>query len=324
MKHLPWYKKYDEYKEQALKYLKAYLIAYKNDTILEEINSFFFNTIYNIIFESNRIENAGTKTLGETKRIINDYLKSRNINIKKIGILKIDYLSNYDLITEFKDLVDDEVITIIEHHNQIKEARAVINHLNAINLSFIYSFDERDKLNNTDLFTQKRIKVLHRLIAEYLLDDDIATKAGKYRDFDDITIGDTGLIFPSASSLNDCMEEFCNWANGLISQTNENKEDIFLTTAKISHRFVRIHPFPDFNGRVSRLIMNMVLIAFHIPFFVVLRGNANSKHQYLYSLKRADHADYIPYASLLAKRTLETFKNLDENLMLSGLPSLLN
>ena len=40
----------------------------------------------------------------------------------------------------------------------------------------------------------------------------------------------------------------------------ESDETMAMKAAKISHRFVEIHPFSDFNGRLSRLLITMVLI----------------------------------------------------------------
>ena len=51
------------------------------------------------------------------------------------------------------------------------------------------------------------------------------------------------------------MDEFIAWLN-----KNENKLHPVTLAAEVHKRFVFIHPFIDGNGRVARLLMNLILI----------------------------------------------------------------
>ena len=50
-------------------------------------------------------------------------------------------------------------------------------------------------------------------------------------------------------------EEFAKWLS-----ESENKEEIIVFAAEAHARLVSIHPFRDGNGRVSRLVMNTILL----------------------------------------------------------------
>jgi Fic family protein len=87
-----------------------------------------------------------------------------------------------------------------------------------------------------------------------------------------------------------------------------NTYDPVLIAAKASHRFVAIHPYEDGNGRVSRLLMNLVLWGHFPP--VYLKANKNGRHRYGQAIRRADHGNIKPLASLVAMSLIEIFENL--------------
>jgi len=66
---------------------------------------------------------------------------------------------------------------------------------------------------------------------------------------------------------------------------------------RFSHRIVNIHPFPNGNGRHSRLIADILIFhSFNKPYFtwgsknLTKKGDARSK--YLKALKEADNGEY--------------------------------
>ena len=360
----PWYKRYNEYKTLAEKYISSYNNLEKSQSVQYEIDNFYYNSIYSLIFESNQMEDAGTKTLGETKRIFLDEnidLSFTEINYKPIISLdKIPIYNFLNLLHKFDNLTEYKHI-LLSFKGKSKTSKEVLQHYNAkvfasniaritailfnimkliknertlgisdeeIKNKYLESFRKNDCLDdfiNTTLFSVNLIKNLHSIIAEDLLPNDAEVTAGEFRNYDDITIGNTGLIFPAAKNIDNAMKNFCKQSNEIINNILSGEEnDIFYAAAKISYNFVRIHPFPDFNGRISRIILNMVLWSLWFPFCVSLRGNKKEKHKYLVSLKRADNGDLIPYSALIAKRIVEIFQEFDKNLVISGLPSILN
>lgn len=152
---------------------------------------------------------------------------------------------------------------------------------------------------------------------------DANVEAGEYR-IDERMVGDFGIVFPAPELVPRCMEKFIQNANALILSAWKIEGNIFEVAALISHEFVRIHPFPDFNGRISRLILMIILMINKVPFAVTLRGDKRGRARYLSSLRKANKNHITPYAALIAMRVAELFEEIDENINLAGLPSILN
>ncbi|MCI1189045.1 Fic family protein [Hymenobacter sp. DH14] len=62
--------------------------------------------------------------------------------------------------------------------------------------------------------------------------------------------------------------------------------------AEFHYRFVRIHPFDDGNGRMSRLLMNLILLRHGYPMTVI---KAADRNPYLAALSAADAGDPEPF-----------------------------
>ena len=85
--------------------------------------------------------------------------------------------------------------------------------------------------------------------------------AGQFRE-DGISAG--GLQFPSWKLVPDllqvCSQSFLTCQSLLQSLKSDTREDAILVAAQLSYRFALIHPFDDGNGRMSRLLLNWVLL----------------------------------------------------------------
>lgn len=68
--------------------------------------------------------------------------------------------------------------------------------------------------------------------------------------------------------------------------------------AWLHHRFIRIHPFEDGNGRVGRALTLLVLLGAHYAPLVVDR---TMRSEYLDTLDRANHGDLRPLIRLFAR-----------------------
>jgi Fic family protein len=172
------------------------------------------------------------------------------------------------------------------------------------------------------LFTERLILSLHKTIASDIMPEGSKVDAGHYRI--DNRIAGWDMPFPSPELVPRMMTEFFLRADNHMQKSSSGEINIFETAALISHDFVSIHPFPDFNGRVSRVIMNMVLQAFLCPFPVSLKATGRERHSYFSSLRKANNGKIAPLASLIAKRVVETFVELDRHLRKASVQRLLD
>jgi hypothetical protein len=93
------------------------------------------------------------------------------------------------------------------------------------------------------------------------------------------------------------MEGFATWLrpasvpNKMISQTEE------VLAAAIAHTwFVTIHPFVDGNGRVARLLMNLILMRYGFPIAIITKED---RVRYYDALEASQSSDLGPFLSLL-------------------------
>jgi Fic family protein len=86
------------------------------------------------------------------------------------------------------------------------------------------------------------------------------------------------------------------WADTL----NEMEADA-VSRATVAHwGFVHVHPFMDGNGRLSRLLMNLVLCAAGLPWTII---RAEERREYFGALEIAHvREDYAPFARFVAER----------------------
>lgn len=74
-----------------------------------------------------------------------------------------------------------------------------------------------------------------------------------------------------------------------------------INAAALHYRFVRIHPFDDGNGRVSRLLMNYVLFKNGYPPVVI---KSEDKPNYLRALNKADGGDVEAFIEYVAEQLI--------------------
>lgn len=75
--------------------------------------------------------------------------------------------------------------------------------------------------------------------------------------------------------------------------------------ARLHHRFEQIHPFLDGNGRVGRLVLNLLLVR---RGFVPLVIEKRRRDRYLDSLQDADRGNLAPLAELLTRQVLDSIE----------------
>ena len=161
------------------------------------------------------------------------------------------------------------------------------------------------KLESDNLLNPMRcsyIHFLHRLILMGIMPHE---RCGHFRKIS-VHVGNPDIYFPVPSAVPQIMKEFCKNFPTILPTTV--KYDPVLVAAKTSHKFVSIHPYEDGNGRVSRLIMNLVLWGHFPP--VYLKADKKGRHRYGQAIKRADRGNIEPLAALIAISLTEIFEKL--------------
>lgn len=73
----------------------------------------------------------------------------------------------------------------------------------------------------------------------------------------------------------------------LLKWHNENKNELhpLVLASMLHHKFEKIHPFMDGNGRVGRILLNYILLKNNYPFLIILN---KERKDYLDALRKAD------------------------------------
>ncbi|MFL0061962.1 Fic family protein [Tenacibaculum maritimum] len=75
--------------------------------------------------------------------------------------------------------------------------------------------------------------------------------------------------------------------------------------AEFHYKFVCIHPFDDGNGRVSRLLMNYILLKHNYPMVII---KSEDKETYLTALQKADTGDLVSLIEYVEEQAIASLK----------------
>jgi Fic family protein len=137
--------------------------------------------------------------------------------------------------------------------------------------------------------SQESIQQIHEIVTKGILEE-----SGKYRT-ENVRIIGSKITPPSYSKIVKLMGEYS-------SNIKELKLHPIKKAAFIHHELVRIHPFLDGNGRVSRLITNLYLMKQGYPPIVLKKED---RRKYYQVLQKADNSDLSPFANFIAQAVHE-------------------
>lgn len=103
----------------------------------------------------------------------------------------------------------------------------------------------------------------------------------------------------------------------LLKWYNKNKEKIhpFVLACIFHHKFEKIHPFMDGNGRTGRMLLNFILLKNNYPPMILYK---KSREEYLDSMRQADNSglekidkkDYSKLIQFNARQMNESYWNI--------------
>jgi Fic family protein len=121
---------------------------------------------------------------------------------------------------------------------------------------------------------------------------------GDYKKYPNSVRLQNGEIFEYASPAETPikMQELIDWY-----RSEEGVLHPVTLAAMLHYKFVAIHPFDDGNGRISRLLMNYVMLKNELPPVII---KSSDKHNYLNALNIADSGDYEPFIRYISEQLL--------------------
>lgn len=207
--------------------------------------------------------------------------------IKEYFRIGLTYASN---ALEGNSLTETETKIVIEDGITIG-GKPLKDHYEAVGHSEAYDF--MYNLSKKKTITENDIKELHRLFY-YRIDNN---NAGIYRKVKAFITG-SKYPMPSPENLADLMKRLPAKLNKLRKQKHP------VEFAALAHKeFVFIHPFSDGNGRVSRLLMNAVLLQ---EGYVTTIIPPIVRREYIASLEKARGGDDKDFIDLIARMVKET------------------
>jgi Fic family protein len=76
------------------------------------------------------------------------------------------------------------------------------------------------------------------------------------------------------------------------------------------HRFLWIHPFQDYNGRIGRLLINVILLKLNLPPIELKVETKLGRQKYIKALKTADQGEYSGLLKLIKSAFEEALKEV--------------
>ena len=164
--------------------------------------------------------------------------------------------------------------------------------------------------------TEVFIRNLHRVLLKEPYENEAVTPdglrvtrpitPGEYKSTPNNVRTSTGetYYFTPPEQVKPAMGDLIDWCR---AQEAAGEHPVIIA-ATVHYRFVRIHPFDDGNGRMARLLMNLILIRHGYTVAIVQSGE---RERYLQELERADRtedlAQFIDYVASCCEYALTLY-----------------
>lgn len=187
--------------------------------------------------------------------------------------------------------------------------KSVYEHNEVLGMDAALQYINKTQLHQAQFITVNDILEIHKRVLGFVNLEE----AGRFRQTQ-VFVGSHRP--PPPAELEAQVEDFVDWLNAEREEDAEATGLHPLELAALAHyKFVFIHPFYDGNGRVSRLLMNLVLLQAGYPPVII---NVEDKHEYYQRLQLANDGDVRPFIRFVADCTERT---LDHYLMASSASS---
>lgn len=154
----------------------------------------------------------------------------------------------------------------------------------------------------------KLICQLHKIAFGWIFPD----WAGKYRQ---IQVTYSGKEAPAYFKVPELVTDLCRDLKVRLKhlphpQDKEYMAKVVELLAWFQHRFVIIHPFNDYNGRIARMLTILILLSLNLPPIELKANTKQDRQKYLTALQRADEGDLSRLELLIDQALRESLKRL--------------
>ena len=121
---------------------------------------------------------------------------------------------------------------------------------------------------------------------------------------------------PHYSKISELVKNLCDDLEERLKHipNSENSEQFLAKVISIlawfQHRFVWIHPFKDYNGRVARLLTNLLAFNLGLPLIIIKAETGTDRQRYIKAMKAADEHDYSKLEKLIANALKESLEKI--------------
>ncbi|MBR6366682.1 MAG: Fic family protein [Lachnospiraceae bacterium] len=248
---------------------------------------------------------------------------------KRLGIPdQIDYkkLYLYSIITH-STAVEGSTVSEVENRlmfdDGISPNKPLVEQLMNLDLKNAYvealALAEQHTDYSVRLLCHLAAMVMNNTGAEYdTLQGKFSSAKGELRRLN-VTAGRGGKSYMSYQKVPQRLEDFCNWLNTQRKNISPEDVDTVYELSFMAHyNLVYIHPWADGNGRMSRLVMNMIQAEFGVVPSIVRK---ESREAYIKSIAASQEAgDSAEFMKIMMdhhidslERSIEEYKASIEN-----------
>lgn len=242
-----------------------------------------------------------------------DYLRPLKADLEDKVLQKIRLEWNYNSITGKRNSLSlEETKSLILHgltrgSKPLKDYIEMKIHNDTISWMFEIS-------NLGFIFTEELIKQIHEsvLLEPYEIESFSKEgkpilkmiEIGKYKQTPNNFFNQSGKMveFATPEETPVKMQELIEWYAETSTKPDFNPITL---AAEFHHKFIKIQPFDDANGRIAKLLTNVILMKSSLP-PVVFKQSDN--HLYFYSLQQADYGKIEPLIDFIAGNVVKSLE----------------
>jgi Fic family protein len=216
--------------------------------------------------------------------------------------LDVEWTYNSNAI-EGSTLTRQETLVVLKHGLTVG-GRSLVEHLEAINHQHAIDYVETLASRSTPI-TEDEVKAIHRLVLRTIDDDH----AGVYRQHQ-VFIAGSAYTPPSPQAVPGRMMELSTWLARNDDATSIRIPNTLHPVERAAHAhfwLVDIHPFVDGNGRVARLLMNLLLLRSGFPIAVIRNEDRAAYYDALEEGHDSRLDTFLVFIAQAVDRTMDMF-----------------